>query len=184
MELYTEHAKDRPVLQTKRLTLPRPDAGDVGSIIAIAGDWEVARRLARVPHPYGETDALFFLDKVVPNEWVWAITLRGSSELVGMVGLTPDQSQDTAELGYYVDRGHWGLGIATEAARSVVEYGIHNLRLRRITSGYFLDNPSSGRVLSKLGFVQTGHAERPCLATGASAQSIEMHLQVLMLRIS
>jgi RimJ/RimL family protein N-acetyltransferase len=145
--------------------------------MAIAGDWEIARRLARVPHPYGETDALFFLDKVVPNEWVWAITLRASSELVGMVGLTPDQSQDTAELGYYVDRRHWGLGIATEAARSVVDYGIHMLSLRRITSGYFLDNPSSGRVLSKLGFAQIGHAERPCLATGASAPSVEMHLE-------
>jgi RimJ/RimL family protein N-acetyltransferase len=173
--------KDRPTLETERLILRRPDAADIEAIVTIAGDWEIARRLARIPHPYGEEDARFFLDRVVPNEWVWAVTLRGTGELVGMVGLTPGPSEDTAELGYYVDRWHWGLGIATEAARSVVNYGIQVLGLRRITSGYFLDNPLSGRVLSKLGFVQAGHGERPCLATGATVQSAEMYFETLIL---
>jgi RimJ/RimL family protein N-acetyltransferase len=176
MDADKERTKSRPVLETERLILRRPDASDVGSIMVIAGDWEIARRLARVPHPYGEKDALFFLENVVPSEWVWAITLRASPELVGMVGLSPDPSPDTAELGYYLGRGHWGLGIATEAAAAVVSFGMNVLDLRRITSGYFSDNPSSGRVLNKLGFVQTKHAERPCLATGVSAPSIEMHL--------
>ncbi len=124
------------------------------------------------------TDARLFLDTVVPNEWVWAITLRQSRELVGMVGLTPDADPDTAELGYYVARGHWGNGIATEAGGSVVHYGIHSLGLRRIRSGYFVDNPASGRVLSKLGFVETGRSERPCLAIGATLPSVEVHLEV------
>ena len=115
----------------------------------------------------------------MPNEWVWAITLRVSAELVGMVGLTPDENPDAAELGYYINRRHWGLGIATEAGRLVVDYGIRVLGLRRITSGHFLGNPASGHVLSKLGFVRTGHSERPCLARGASGlPSVEMHMVV------
>jgi RimJ/RimL family protein N-acetyltransferase len=170
----------RSVLETARLALRRPDSGDIAAIVAIAGDWEIARRLARVPHPYGEADARFFLEKIVPAEWVWAITLRASQELVGMVGLTPDAEPTTAELGYYVARRHWGQGIATEAARSVVACGTDRLGLRRITSGHFVDNPASGRVLSKLGFVQTGRAERPCLATGESGRpSVELHLDLI-----
>jgi RimJ/RimL family protein N-acetyltransferase len=176
MQISEERTRDRPVLETQRLLLRRPDARDIASIVAIVGDWEVARRLARVPHPYGETDAQFFLDVIVPNEWVWAITWRVSGELVGMVGLTPEAGQDAAELGYYVDRRYWGIGIATEAAKSVLDYGIHVLGLRRLTSGYFLDNPSSGRVLSKLGFVEVGRAERSCLATGSIESSVEMRL--------
>ena len=43
-----ERTKQRPALQTKRLILRRPDATDVGSIMAIVGDWEVACRLSRV----------------------------------------------------------------------------------------------------------------------------------------
>jgi ribosomal-protein-alanine N-acetyltransferase len=173
-----ERTKERPVIETARLLLRRPDAGDVGSIMAIVGDWEVVRRLARVPHPYRETDAHFFLNTVVPNEWVWAITLRESRELVGMAGLTPEANPDTAELGYYLARDHWGSGIATEAAGSVVHYGIQSLGLRRIRSGHFVDNAASGRVLSKLGFVEIGRGERPCLAIGSSLPSVEVHLEV------
>lgn len=168
--------KDRPVLQTERLLLRKPNAGDIGSIIAIVGDWEVARRLARVPHPYGEKDARFFLDMIVPHEWVWAVTLRVSDEVVGIVGLTPDREPGVAELGYYVGRAHWRQGIATEAARAVVGHGFQGLRLRTITSGYFADNPVSGRVLAKLGFVEIGRSERPCLAIGSSVPSIDVCL--------
>lgn len=174
MQTSEKRTKDRPVLKTERLLLRRPSVGDLGSIVAIAGDWEVARRLARVPHPYSEEDAHFFVDKIVPGEWVWAITWRATREPVGIIGLTPEG--DAAELGYYVDRRYWGCGIATEAAKSVVDYGIRGLDLRRLTSGYFLNNPLSGRVLSKLGFVEVGRAERSCLATGSTEPSVEMRL--------
>jgi RimJ/RimL family protein N-acetyltransferase len=173
-----KRTKERPTLESARLLLRRPDARDIGPIMTIVGDWEVVRRLARVPHPYCETDAHFFLDTVVPNEWVWAITMGGSRQLVGMVGLTPEADPDTAELGYYVARDHWGNGVATEAAGLVIQYGIHFLGLRRIRSGHFVDNPASGRVLSKLGFVETGRSERTCLAIGSTLPSVEVHLEV------
>jgi [ribosomal protein S5]-alanine N-acetyltransferase len=130
-----------------------------------------------VPHPYGEKDAFSFLETVVPNEWVWAITWLESGELVGMVGLSPGPGRETAELGYYVARRSWRIGIATEAAKRIVEYGFATLGLRRLTSGYFLDNPASGRVLSKLGFVEVGRGTRPCLAIGSMLPSIEMRLE-------
>ena len=177
MEKRDTRTSDRPALKTGRLLLRSPDTGDIGSITAIAGDWEVARRLGRVPHPYSERDALSFLETVVPNEWVWAITWLKSGELVGMVGLSPGPGGESAELGYYVARKSWGIGIATEAAKATVDYGFDALGLRRLTSGYFADNPASGRVLSKLGFVEVGRATRPCLATGAVLPSVEMRLE-------
>jgi ribosomal-protein-alanine N-acetyltransferase len=176
MPTAEERTRDRPILETARLRLRRPDAGDIASIVAIAGDWYVARRLSRVPHPYGETDAHFFLDTIVPTEWTWAITLRASGDLIGMAGLTPQPAHDVAELGYYVARPQWGIGIATEAARAVVEYGFRAAGLARLTSGYFLDNPASGRVLRKLGFVEVGRSERHSLASGSTAPSVEMRL--------
>jgi [ribosomal protein S5]-alanine N-acetyltransferase len=182
MENSKKRTKDRPELETERLLLRRPHTGDIGSIIDIAGDWEVARRLARVPHPYGEKDAQFFLDIIVPNEWVWAIIWQRSGALVGMIGLAPQADRDAAELSYYLDRRHWGVGIATEAAKAVVDYAISLLGLRYLTSGYFVDNPLSGRVLSKLGFVEIGRAERPCLAAGSTVPSIETRLEVSLMR--
>ena len=167
---------DRLDLATDRLILRRPNYSDVDAIVKGVGLWEVARRLARVPYPYGPDDARFFLDKIVPAEWVWAVTLRGSDVLLGTIGLTPEAGADTAELGYWLIPAQWGKGIATEAARAVVAFGFKNLGLSVITSGFFEDNPASGRVLHKLGFIETRRVMRPCLAAGASALSVRMKL--------
>jgi RimJ/RimL family protein N-acetyltransferase len=167
---------DRPDLITERLLLRRPEAGDIDAIVRAVGDREVAHRLSRVPHPYGAADAIFFLDGVVPAEWVWAVTLGTSNELIGAVGLTPGQGAQATELGYWLARAYWGRGLMTEAATAVVAYGFETLRLPCITSGYFEENPASGRVLEKLGFVETGRAMRPCLARGCDVRSVEMRL--------
>jgi RimJ/RimL family protein N-acetyltransferase len=167
---------DRPDLFTERLLLRRPDDRDVDAIVGVVGDWDVARRLARVPHPYGAADALFFIRQIVPAEWTWAITLRGSDELLGAIGLTPEEGGDTAELGYWLSPEHWGNGIVTEAARAVIAFGFERLGLPVVTSGYFDGNPASGQVLRKLGFVETGRAMQSCLATGTDVPSMRMEL--------
>lgn len=165
---------ERPLLETERLLLRRPVAGDVAAIVAAVGDADVARRLSRIPHPYGPDDARFFLDMVVPGEWVWAITRRGDDRMIGAVGLTPEGT--VAELGYWLARDAWRAGIATEAAQAVVRHGFAALGLPVLLSGYFTDNPASGAVLRKLGFVETGQATRPCLMLGRDVPSIEMRL--------
>ena len=166
----------RPPLSTERLLLRRPVGLDATAIVDAVGDWEVARRLSRVPHPYGRADAMFFLEHIVPNEWVWALTIKGCDELVGVVGLTPEEGMRTAELGYWLAPAWWGRGIVTEAARAVVSFGFDTLRLPFIASGYFEENPASGQVLRKLGFAEVGRAMRPCVAQGKDVPSIEMRL--------
>ncbi len=165
-----------PPLSTTRLSLRLPQSSDAAATARIVGEWDVARRLARVPHPYSLNDAAYFLERVVPNEWIWAITLTGQDDLIGVMGLTPGQRSDQAELGYWLSAEHWGLGIATEAGRAVLSYGFDHLKLATVTSAYFEDNPASGRVLAKLGFMETTRALRPCLAIGRDVPSVEMHL--------
>ena len=163
-------------LETPRLLLRPPTPADIPGILATAGDWEVARVLSRIPHPYGVAEARYFLDVVVPAEWVWAITLRPAGPFVGAVGLTPSPDPAVAELGYYLHRDLWGQGLVTEAAAAVIRHGFAALGLRRITSGHYQDNPASGRVLAKLGFTETGQDERPCLATGSARPAIALAL--------
>jgi hypothetical protein len=64
-------------LFTNRLHLRRPVLTDAAATITIVGDWEVVRRLSRVPHPYGQSNFDHFLKHVVPNEPTWAIVMRG-----------------------------------------------------------------------------------------------------------
>jgi len=75
-----EHRKTVTVpheLFTRRLHLRRPAEADAPAIIAIAGDWDVARRLGRVLHPYTQEHFRFFIERVVPSEPTWAIVRMG-----------------------------------------------------------------------------------------------------------
>jgi len=163
-------------LHTARLYLRPPVEQDADAIISIAGDWEVARRLARVPHPYTEADLRFFFDRVVPNERTWAILWHQTSRLIGMVGLAPASDGRSAELGYYIARDHWGRGIATEAALAITRVGFESSGYLKLTSGYFADNPASGRVLAKVGFTIVGSSSRPCLAEGKDKPCVDVEL--------
>lgn len=177
MDRYKNALSDRPVLYTPRLVLRTPTEQDLPSITAIAGDWEVASRLARLPHPYSAADSLFFLNEVVPAQLVWVIVEQSSEQVVGALGLSLDQDRaETVELGYYVAREHWGRGFATEAGSAILAYGIGLIGRSSIKSGFFSDNPASGRVLEKLGFRTCGVSERSCLATRSTKPYVEMTL--------
>lgn len=167
---------DSEELFTNRLHLRRPVETDAAAVVAIVGDWEVARRLGRVPHPYHRSDFDEFLQHVVPNEPTWAIVLRHTNELIGMTGLLPHAEGLSAELGYYLGRPYWSCGFATEAGQSVVRFGLDRMRCAKLTSRYHADNPASGKVLAKLGFKAIGTSNYPCLAEGRNKPSVEMEL--------
>ena len=77
--------------------------------------------------------------------------------IVGGIGLTPDERGH--EFGYWLTPDAWGRGYATEAGRAVLDAGRHALGIRQVHAGHFVDNPASGRVLTKLGFRPTGRIE-------------------------
>jgi RimJ/RimL family protein N-acetyltransferase len=163
-------------LDTARLHLRRPVEQDSEAIIAIAGDWDIARRLGRMPHPYMPSDLRFFFDEVVPKEPTWALVWRETGRLIGIMGLGSAPGARRAELGYYIARDFWGRGVATEAARAVIKLAFESLGYLKLTSAYHADNPASGRVLAKLGFTRVGAADRPCLAEGKHKPSVEVEL--------
>jgi RimJ/RimL family protein N-acetyltransferase len=57
------------------------------------------------------------------------------------------------DLGYWLDEPFWGAGLATEAAVAVRDFSFWDLKLDGLRSGHAADNPDSGNVLRKLGFV-------------------------------
>ena len=70
------------------------------------------------------------------------------------------------DLGYAFGRAYWGKGYATEMSRRLVEYAFDCFDWSQLTSEAFVDNPSSSRVLEKIGFVPAGTAMAPCEARG------------------
>jgi len=143
---------------TERLLLRPAWPEDADALFGGIADEAIVRNLARAPWPYLPEHAREFVTRETdPRMPAFLMTLPGSkgSRVIGAVGL--GDHEDGVELGYWIARPFWGRGYATEAARGVLEIA-RLLGHRKITAGHFLDNPASGRVLRKLGFVPTGRA--------------------------
>jgi RimJ/RimL family protein N-acetyltransferase len=144
--------------RTERLLLRPGWIEDAPMLAETIADEAIVRNLARVPWPYSLAHAEAWLQQEpslhAPSCLVFRRT-HGAPQLIGGVGLGRDPDGEV-ELGYWIARPYWGLGFATEAARPLVDFARHSLRLKRLTAGHFLDNPASGRVLEKLGFRPTG----------------------------
>lgn len=144
-------------VRTDRLLLRPGWIEDTPALARAVSDEAVACNTARIPWPYGLADAEAFLtmqkDSHAADCLVFART-SGVPRLVGGVAVTPDDHG--YELGYWIARPYWGLGFATEAASALLRAARESLKITRIHSGHFVDNPASGRVLRKLGFRPTG----------------------------
>jgi RimJ/RimL family protein N-acetyltransferase len=158
--------------RSERLFLRPAFAEDWEAILAgIGGDANIARNLARAPWPYGETEARAFVDRPQDSRLPhFLVTLPGKG-VIGSAGLGENDGEP--ELGYWIARTHWGQGYATEAANAVLRIA-RTLGHSRLTAGHFVDNPASGRVLRKLGFVPTGRmAQRHSCARGMLVDTVE-----------
>ncbi|SFR88375.1 Protein N-acetyltransferase, RimJ/RimL family [Agromyces sp. CF514] len=98
-------------------------------------------------------------------------TVRADGEIVGSVGRWYDDG--TAEVTTWIDRAHWGLGIATRAMRIFLDV----LDERPVRARVAGDNAGSIRVLEHLGFEQvaTEHGF-------ANARDAEIEERVYLLR--
>ncbi len=143
--------------RTERLLLRPGWIDDAPALASCIGDEAILTKLAQAPSPYRLEDAEGWLSQPrdgVETDFLMFARTAGAPRLVGGVGLMQDG--DDYELGYWVARPWWGLGYATEAARAVVSMARSSLKLSRLVSGHFVDNPASGNVLRKLGFRPTG----------------------------
>ncbi|MEU5880661.1 GNAT family protein [Spirillospora sp. NPDC047279] len=86
--------------------------------------------------------------------------------LVGVAGLRGHDAD--VEIVYSLEPAHWGLGLAAEASRAVLDYAFEVLHLRRVTAEIDEANPASAELAERLGMRRRpggdpGHylAERP-----------------------
>ncbi|HEY4458440.1 MAG TPA: GNAT family N-acetyltransferase [Pseudonocardiaceae bacterium] len=95
---------------------------------------------------------------VPPGMGTWLIQLDDT--IVGHAHLwTARHPAGIVEIGWTIGKAHWGKGIATEAARAVIEHGFRRLGLPAIFAIVHQDNAASMRVAEKLGFIQVGEQE-------------------------
>ncbi|MFT5336877.1 MAG: ribosomal-protein-alanine N-acetyltransferase [Luteibaculaceae bacterium] len=81
----------------------------------------------------------------------WATFLKEGNQFVGWAGLAYLPEFDEIDLGFRFLPEFWGMGIATEASKAILNYGFDTLHLKRIIAIAMPENKASIRVMEKVG---------------------------------
>ncbi|MDR7126879.1 GNAT family N-acetyltransferase [Pseudotabrizicola sp. 4114] len=152
-------------LQTARLRLRPLTLADEAGVIAGLNDPEIASWLATTPFPY---PAAHFRSYVATAPEGETFAIHDAQGFAGLIG-------GGAELGFWVARHAQGRGYAGEAAVGLL-HAVYDFYPGPVSSGYFVGNAPSARVLQKLGFSETGRKPRFCRALGLEMDHIDLVL--------
>ena len=151
------------MFETERLIIRTFSKEDSFDVFECCNDFEVAKTTLGIPWPYTQQMASDWISKLSQRErlgtsYEYAICLKQNPQkIIGCIALTDiNPNAKRAEMGYWVNRKHWGKGIATEAAKFMINFGFEKLGLHSIIARYFDINYASGRVMQKCGMKYVG----------------------------
>ena len=167
-------------IETPRLLLRRLTPADAPAMYRNwANDPAVTRYLRWEPHKdENETFALLTAWEELyqnPDYYQWCMVEKSTGEVFGSMSfyddtlgdpeaaatwrrLGFDTSQGVWEPGYCIGRAWWGKGYTTEALNAVVDYWFTRTDSTWLACCHAVENPASGRVMQKAGFVYSHDA--------------------------
>ena len=83
---------------------------------------------------------------------LWAMRLKGMTDVCGFTGIWPFRDPAEFELLYGVAEPLWGRGYAVEVSRAILAYCYDTLDMSVVRASINAPHVASARVLEKLGF--------------------------------
>jgi RimJ/RimL family protein N-acetyltransferase len=145
------------MLQTKRLILRRWEDSDAESLFTYAKDPEVGPIAGWPPHQSVE-ESLAMIRNVLNGREAYALCLKSDHKAIGAIELKLNGHTDMTarddeyELGYWLGKPFWGLGLMPEAVSEILRHAFEDIGMTKVWVGYYEGNTKSKRVLEKCGF--------------------------------
>jgi RimJ/RimL family protein N-acetyltransferase len=164
-------------LETERLRLRHVTPQDSERITTFVADPRIHRMIASVPPGQTKAQTLAWIlshdrGRAADTNHVYALTREDT--LIGVIGADRKETSLPFEIGYWLAPEAWGQGYCTEAGGALLRWLEATRRARALVAGHFADNPASGRVLTKLGFLPCGRDRRFSAGRGEAADHIMM----------
>ena len=126
---------------------------------ALRSDPDVARFMDHAPETLEQsrvrlTGVIFHDRKRSRVAYNLAVVHRAQGRVIGWIGIGPSSrypGEGELGFGYMPHRAYWGQGYATEAVRTIVDFGFGALGGRRVSAWCYEENRASARVLAKAG---------------------------------
>jgi len=145
------------ILETNRLLLRRQVIADLDALWALYCDPQITRYIPDAPRSYAqareELEWHMHGHPSNPQLGLWATIHKDSGRFIGRCGLLPwtFEQRLEVEVAYTLERAYWGQGLASEAARAILQHGFEKLRLPRLICMIDPANSASRRVAEKIG---------------------------------
>ncbi len=152
--------RDLPELETERLRLRPIRQADAGDVFDYTADPAVLQYTTGVP-PGSLADTEAWLRAVLadPETHMWAICLRSSPAVVGVIEFGVPAAA-VGSVHYALARPLWGRGLMPEAVQAVCAWAFDSLpSVVEIRTAVLEANAASARVLEKCGFERVGVVE-------------------------
>ena len=151
-------------IETERLILRRYEDQDVGDILEYSreADFWLARSLdwtltSDSVRAYFEAQR-DQKPEAFPQWMNLMMELKSEQKIIGCVGIgVTNKEQGQASIGWMLSCSYQGLGLATEAAQALVEFGFGSMGLHRIFARTGKANTRSWLLMERLGMRREAH---------------------------
>ena len=158
-------------LHSRRLILRQYTKDDKESLIKLLNDKEVSKWTERIPFPYTEKHADWWINNKPENDYVYAIVKNDNHALVGGINITIK-----GEIGCWIGRQYWNQDFATEAIERIKNFGFEELKLEKVWAATHKENKTVFRLIEKTGFTRVD--DRPYHVEGVGDTKMRPHFEL------
>ena len=155
------------VIRTVRLILRPARTSDLEDLHLIMSDPAVMRYWSTEAHRDRAETERYLAPMVGEAHRGLDFMLEMDGRIIGKAG-----AWNPPEIGFLLGRDHWGHGLMEEALRAIIPHLFAVTELPQLTADADPRNEASLRLLTKVGFQETGRAERTFFTHGEWTDSV------------
>ena len=151
-------------LETQRLILRNLKGTDLQAYLRFRNSEFVLRYNAMARQSTEEAEE--YIRNNLTNDLHVAIARKDTDAFVGMIYVEQDSLRykaNSLQVSYWLGEPYSAQGVMTEALGALVQYLLSQDDVNSITARVFADNPGSGKLLCRLGFLQEGRLHQAVL---------------------
>lgn len=161
-------------LTTERLVLRPWREDDAAELYEYAKDPRVGPAAGWAVHSSVE-DSRNIIKNVLSNEGTFAVTLKGSDEPIGSIGIFAcdlECAKGELEIGYWIAVPFWGKGYIPEAVSELLRLAFEERGAENVWCSHFDGNDKSRRVIEKCGFRYVTNEQTTWAAIGKTFDTL------------
>lgn len=157
------------IFKSDRLGFRNWEETDIEPFLKLNADEQVMQHF---PKTLTKDQTISFIEKS-KNQYkdkgytYFAVDVLETNEFIGFIGLSYQTYEasfnPSVDIGWRLDKKHWGKGYATEGAKRCLVYASENLKLKIINSVCPVVNKASENVMKKIGMQKVTNFMHPAL---------------------